>query len=55
MDDNLPYCKIIFIGDSSVGKSSILTRFYDDKFDPEYMPTIGLDFQHKNYEINKYY
>jgi Ras-related protein Rab-6A len=51
-DDNLPYCKIIFIGDPSVGKSSILSRFYDDKFDLEYQPTIGLDFQHKNYEIN---
>ena len=51
-DDNLPYCKIIFIGDPSVGKSSILSRFYDDKFDLEYQPTIGLDFQHKNFEIN---
>ena len=51
-DDNLPYCKIIFIGDPSVGKSSILSRFYDDKFDLEYQPTIGLDFQHKSYEIN---
>jgi len=51
IDDNLPYCKIIFIGDPSVGKSSILSRFYDDKFELEYQPTIGLDFQHKNYEI----
>ena len=44
--------KIIFVGDQYVGKSSILKRFYQDKFEPDYQQTIGLDFQSKNTIIN---
>ena len=51
-DDNTPHYKIIFLGDQSVGKSSILNRFYQDKFEPDYQATIGLDFHSKNIEIN---
>ena len=40
--------KIIFVGDQCVGKSSILNRFYQDKFEPDYQQTIGLDFHSKN-------
>ena len=46
------YEKIIFLGDQYVGKSSILNRFYQDKFEPDYQATIGLDFHSKNTEIN---
>ena len=52
MEDNLPHYKIIFLGDQAVGKSSILNRFYQDKFEPDYQATIGLDFHSKNTEIN---
>ena len=52
MNDDIPHYKIIFLGDQSVGKSSILNRFYQDKFEPEYQATIGLDFHSKNTEIN---
>ena len=51
-DGNTPHYKIIFLGDQSVGKSSILNRFYQDKFEPDYQATIGLDFHSKNIEIN---
>jgi Ras-related protein Rab-6A len=51
-DENIPHYKIIFLGDQSVGKSSILNRFYQDKFEQEYQATIGLDFHSKNTEIN---
>ena len=44
--------KLIFLGDQFVGKSSILNRFYQDKFDSEYQATIGLDFHSKNVNIN---
>ena len=52
MTDDIPHYKIIFLGDQSVGKSSILNRFYQDKFEPDYQATIGLDFHSKNTEIN---
>ena len=52
MTDDLPHYKLIFLGDQCVGKSSILNRFYQDKFEPDYQATIGLDFHSKNTEIN---
>lgn len=44
--------KILLIGDSGCGKSSILSRFCDDKFDYHFMSTIGVDFKIKNLAIN---
>eukprot|EP01006_Ploeotia_vitrea_P023272 TRINITY_DN55713_c0_g1_i2.p1 TRINITY_DN55713_c0_g1~~TRINITY_DN55713_c0_g1_i2.p1 ORF type:complete len:221 (-),score=4.40 TRINITY_DN55713_c0_g1_i2:158-820(-) len=37
--------KVLIIGDSGVGKSSLLLRFTDDMFDPTYIATIGVDFR----------
>ena len=37
--------KLIVIGDENVGKTSILKRFKNNLFSPEYEPTVGLDFQ----------
>jgi len=39
--------KILIIGDSSTGKSSLLLRFVNDTFDPEISATIGVDFKVK--------
>ncbi|XP_010446557.1 PREDICTED: ras-related protein RABH1c-like [Camelina sativa] len=39
--------KLVFLGDQSVGKTSIITRFMYDKFDTIYQPTIGIDFLSK--------
>ena len=50
-EDALHY-KLIFLGDQYVGKSSILNRFYQDKFEQDYQATIGLDFHSKNVNIN---
>ena len=36
--------KIVLIGDTSVGKSSLLVRFSDDLFSDTYVTTIGVDF-----------
>jgi small GTP-binding protein len=52
MTDDIPKYKIIFLGDQGVGKSSILNRFSQDKFENEYQATIGLDFHSKNATIN---
>ncbi|GMT19254.1 hypothetical protein PFISCL1PPCAC_10551, partial [Pristionchus fissidentatus] len=37
--------KILIIGESGVGKSSLMLRFVDDVFDPEQPATIGVDFR----------
>lgn len=39
--------KILMIGSSGVGKSSILLRYTDDEFDPEQRATIGVDYKVK--------
>ena len=39
--------KLVFLGDQSVGKTSIITRFMYDKFDNNYQATIGIDFLSK--------
>ncbi|CCE66194.1 hypothetical protein TPHA_0P00360 [Tetrapisispora phaffii CBS 4417] len=44
--------KILLIGDSGVGKSCLLVRFVDDKFNPSFITTIGIDFKIKTVEIN---
>lgn len=37
--------KLILIGNSGVGKSSLLIRFADNKFSENYLTTIGVDFK----------
>lgn len=37
--------KTIIIGDTSVGKSNILTKFADDEFKSDYSSTIGVDYK----------
>ncbi|EJW81078.1 member Ras oncogene family RAB18A [Wuchereria bancrofti] len=48
MDDEgvaITTLKILIIGESGVGKSSLMLRFVDDTFDPEIAATIGVDFR----------
>jgi len=40
--------KIVVLGDISVGKTSILSRFRYGIYEPEYMPTLGIDFFSQN-------
>ncbi|XP_026193142.1 ras-related protein Rab-18 [Cyclospora cayetanensis] len=37
--------KLLLIGDSGVGKSSLLLRFAEDKYDEQQLSTIGVDFR----------
>ena len=43
--------KILLIGDSGAGKSSILQRFSDDCFAATFITTIGVDFRIKTIDI----
>ena len=46
--------KLLLIGNSSVGKSSLLFRFVENTWDDNFVPTIGVDFVRKIYYHNFY-
>ena len=54
MGDDAMKISLLTIGDSQVGKSSLLLRFASEtgKFNPTSMPTIGIDFKMKNLDID---
>lgn len=51
-DDILTTIKILIIGESGVGKSSLMLRFTDDDFDQDQALTIGVDFKTKIVDID---
>lgn len=44
--------KLLLLGDSAVGKSSLLMRFCESRFDTNFVLTIGVDFKWKTVERN---
>ena len=45
--------KLLLIGNSNVGKSSLLLRFVDDIWNDTFVPTIGVDFKIKTFDIDE--
>ena len=50
-DDTCKIYKILLLGDSAVGKSCLLLRYCDDKFQDLHLATIGLDFRLKTIHL----
>ena len=46
--------KILMLGDSGAGKTSLLLRFSQDDFTPSYITTIGVDIINKKINIGNY-
>ena len=44
--------KVLLIGDSGVGKSSIMLRFSEDAFNETFLATIGIDFKIRTLNLN---
>ena len=44
--------KLLLIGDSGVGKSSLLLRFSDDTYETNFNSTIGVDFKIKTVDLD---
>jgi small GTP-binding protein len=43
--------RLLTLGDSGAGKSSLLLRYTQNEFNVEYMPTIGIDFRLKTVDV----
>mmetsp|Transcript_3259 Transcript_3259/g.9842 ORF Transcript_3259/g.9842 Transcript_3259/m.9842 type:complete len:208 (+) Transcript_3259:166-789(+) len=43
--------RLLMIGDSSVGKTSLVVRYDEDAFSTKYMTTIGVDYRDKFVEL----
>jgi len=53
MSKNYDYnIKLLMIGDSNVGKTSILLRYVNNQFSSAFISTIGIDFQIKYIKVN---
>ncbi len=46
-----PIVKIVFLGDGSVGKTALVRRFCENRFEESRVMTIGVDFQVKEMMI----
>ncbi|XP_055549004.1 ras-related protein Rab-35-like [Wyeomyia smithii] len=44
--------KLLILGDSGVGKSSLLVRFADNEFSPSFLTTVGVDLKIRNMTID---
>lgn len=44
--------RIVLVGDSHVGKTSILMSFADNNFPSQHLPTIGVDFRFRRIQVN---
>jgi Ras-related protein Rab-1A len=46
-ENEIVVIKIVLVGNSGTGKSSLVSRFCDDIFPDEFVPTIGMDYRIK--------
>lgn len=52
LNNGLPF-KIIFVGDSGIGKTSVINRYINDYFNPVNQMTLQCSFQAKVVQIPK--
>lgn len=50
--EDIPQYKIILIGDSTVGKTSIINRFSENDFSKTHIATIGVDFCYADVKVD---
>lgn len=54
--ESLVSLKVLVLGEAGVGKSSLMLRFTEEKFTPDILPTVGIDFrvkvvEHRGYSV----
>lgn len=50
---SLAYYKLLVLGNTGVGKTVFLLRYNDDKFQPAFISTVGIDWKKKT--VQRYY
>ncbi|OHT06020.1 small GTP-binding protein [Tritrichomonas foetus] len=50
--DAIPEAKVVLLGTTMVGKTSIVTRVTSGEFDPSIKPTIGACYASKSFDVN---
>ena len=53
LDENISRVKLILLGDTGVGKSAIIKRFHQDKFESDLTSTLCANFIEKEFIIKK--
>ena len=54
VENNSDYSfKVVFLGDASVGKTQIVSRYVEDSFVEEYKPTVNVEYSCKLIKYNK--
>eukprot|EP00388_Colpodella_angusta_P031392 GDKK01022664.1.p1 GENE.GDKK01022664.1~~GDKK01022664.1.p1 ORF type:complete len:222 (-),score=18.75 GDKK01022664.1:72-707(-) len=51
LDKGVVNVKVALLGDTATGKTALVNRFVDDKFDDDYVDTLGVSFAHKSVEV----
>lgn len=51
MSQHLPVYKVVIIGDGNVGKTTLIRRYCEGRFEQSRVMTIGVDFQTKNVKL----
>jgi GTP-binding protein of the ras superfamily involved in termination of M-phase len=44
--------KVTIVGDSQIGKTTLMVKYIEDKFDEEFIETLGLNVMEKSFEFN---
>lgn len=44
--------KILLVGDSTVGKTTLISKYVDNQFSPDHITTIGVEYKNKTIDLN---
>lgn len=53
LSEDAVFLKVVTVGDSGVGKSSLIFRYIDGAFQTDYVSTIGVDFKVKRMKVGE--
>ena len=54
IDPNSLSCKVVLLGETTVGKTSIISRFIKDSFDPNCITSLGASFISKEIYVAEF-